>query len=76
MDDEILRQIMTKLTVSVPVAGQALGELCEASSYAEAARTGEIGGCRVIEVAGKKRVPTAPIRRVLGLRDADGGEAA
>jgi hypothetical protein len=34
MDKKILRQIMTKLTVSVPVAGQALGELSENTSYA------------------------------------------
>ncbi|HEX9070986.1 MAG TPA: hypothetical protein VF852_03440 [Pseudolabrys sp.] len=72
MDKKILRQIMTQLTVSVPVAGKALGNLCENSSYA-AARSGQIGSCPVVDVGGKKRVPTAPIRRVLGLKD---GKAA
>ena len=67
-DKKIIRQIMTKLTVSVPVAGKALGELSENTSYA-AGRTGQIGGCPVIDVAGKRRVPTAAIQRVLGLED-------
>jgi hypothetical protein len=44
MDEKILRQIMTQLTVSVPVAGKALGELCKNTSYAVAAKTGKIGG--------------------------------
>jgi hypothetical protein len=73
MDKQILRQIMTELTVSIPVAGKALGDLCENAAYAEAKRTGQIGGCPVIEVAGKRRVPTAPIRAVLGLKS---GKAA
>jgi hypothetical protein len=73
VDRKILRQIMTQLTVSVPVAGRALGDLCENAAYGEAKRTGQIGGCPVIDVAGKRRVPTAPIRRVLRLK---GGEAA
>jgi hypothetical protein len=68
MDKKLLRQIIGELTVSVPVAGRALGDLCEKTSYAEAKKTGQIGGCPVIDVAGKKRVPTAPIRHRLGLR--------
>jgi hypothetical protein len=72
MDKKIIRQVMTKLTVSLPVAGKALGELSENTSYA-AGKTGQIGGCPVIDVAGKRRVPTAAIRRVLGLED---GKAA
>jgi hypothetical protein len=73
MDEEILRQIMTQLTVSVPVGGKALGDLCENASYGEAKKTGQIAGCPVIDVGGKRRMPTAPIRRVLGLK---GGKAA
>jgi hypothetical protein len=53
--------------------GKALGDLCENAAYAEAKRTGQIGGCPVIDVAGKRRVPTAPIRAVLGLKS---GKAA
>lgn len=74
MDRKILRAILTELTVSVPVAGKALGDLCENTSYTEARRTGQIGGCRVLDVAGKRRVTTASIRRRLGLTK--GGEAA
>jgi hypothetical protein len=70
LDQKILRAIMTQRTVSVPEAGAALGDLCENTSYAEAKRTGQIAGCPVIEVAGKKRVPTGPIRRVLRLEKA------
>jgi hypothetical protein len=68
MDEKILRQIMTQLTVSVPVAGKALGELCKNTSYAVAAKTGKIGGCPVMTVAGKRRVATTHIRRQLGPR--------
>lgn len=67
MERKILRQIMTELTVSVPVAGRALGDLCENAAYDEARRTGQIGGCEVINVGGKRRVTTASIRRRLGL---------
>ena len=51
MDRRILRAIVGRLTVSIPVAGRALGDLCENTAYAEAKRTGQIGGCPVIDVA-------------------------
>lgn len=70
MDQKILHLLKTQLTVSVPEAGRALGNLCENTAYAVAAATGEIAGCPVIEAGGKKRVPTAPIRRKLGIDDA------
>jgi hypothetical protein len=73
MDKKILRQIMTQLTVSVPVGGKALGNLCENAAYKAAKDAGEIAGCPVIVAGGKKRMPTAPIRRALGL---DEGKAA
>jgi hypothetical protein len=73
VDRKILRQIMTELTVSVPVAGRALGDLCENAAYAAAKKKGEIGGCKVIDVGGKRRVTTASIRRRLGL---EGGKVA
>jgi hypothetical protein len=73
MNRKILKAIMTQLTVSVPEAGEALGDLCENTAYSEARKTGQIGGCPVIDVAGKRRVPTAPIRRKFGL---GGGKVA
>src|SRR5215831_440727 len=76
MNKTIRQLIMTELTVSVPVAGTALGDLCECTSYATAAKTGKIGNCKVLEVAGKKRVATADIRRELGLDRVGSNEAA
>ena len=76
MNKRIRQLIMTELTVSVPVAGAALGNLCECTSYATAAKTGKIGNCKVLEVAGKKRVATADIRRELGLDRVGSNEAA
>jgi hypothetical protein len=68
MDAEnVLHLLRTRLTVSVPVGGFALGELCEATAYATAQKNKEIAGCPVITVAGKLRMPTAPIRAVLGV---------
>jgi hypothetical protein len=68
-DEQIRRELATKLTVSVPVAGKALCDLGRNASY-EAAKTGAIGGVGVIEVGRKKAVPTAPIRKALGLEAA------
>jgi hypothetical protein len=69
MEDDIRREIMTKLTVSVPVAGKALG-LGRNAAY-DAARRGDIP---TIDLRGKKKpVPTAPLRRMLGI---ESGEAA
>ena len=69
MNRKILKAVMTELTVSIPVAGKALGNLCENAAYTEARKTGQIGGCPVIDVGGKRRVPTAPIRKMLGIKD-------
>lgn len=68
-DEQVLREIMTKLTVSVPVAGKAICNLSRNPSY-EAAKSGMIGSVPVIEVRGRKAVPTAPIRKLLGLEQA------
>jgi hypothetical protein len=62
MDDEIRRQIMTRLTVPIPVAGAALG-LSRNASY-DAAKRGDIP---TIPMGRKRPVPTAPLRRMLGL---------
>jgi hypothetical protein len=67
-DADLLEQLRTKLTVSVPVAGRAFG-LSRSPAY-EAARKGYIGGVEVIEIGRRKVVPTAPIRRKLGLEAA------
>jgi hypothetical protein len=64
MDDrEIRRQIMTRLTVPLwPTAGRALG-LGRNLTF-EGARTGEI---ETITVGRRRPVPTAWLRRKLGL---------
>ncbi|KAA2241162.1 DNA-binding protein [Salinarimonas soli] len=70
MDDEITRDLHTKLSVPLwPTAARALG-LGRNAAYAAFAR-GEIPGRRY----GARRitVPTAPLRKMLGI---DGQEAA
>jgi hypothetical protein len=62
----LLEKLKTELTVSVPEGGQALGDLSRNAAY-DAAKQGNIAGCPVLEVSGKLRMPTAPIRRALGL---------
>ena len=61
---EILAELRSKPTVSVPTAGKALGDLNKNSSY-EAAKTGNIGGVPVMEVGGKKRVASIHVLRAL-----------
>jgi len=65
MDDDVRREIIEKLTVSVIVAGRAFG-LGRNSSY-EACRTGRIPSVRI---GGKIVVPTAPLRKMLGIEAA------
>ncbi len=67
MDNE-LRQALAGLTVSVEVAGRALG-LSRNSAYS-AVKSGQIPSIRI---GGSIRVPTAPLGRMLGL---DAREAA
>jgi hypothetical protein len=63
---EIEHLLRTKLTVSVMVAGAALG-LAKNASY-EAAGRGEI---QTIRLGGKSVCPTAPLRKRLGISDQD-----
>jgi len=64
-DKEIRREIMTKLTVPLwPTAGRALG-LGRNLTF-EGARTGEI---ETIAVGRRRPVPTAWLRRKLGLAE-------
>lgn len=66
MDEEIRLAIMTKLTVPLwPTAGKALG-LSRSATY-EAAARGQIPTC---DVGRRKPVPTAPLRRMLGIESA------
>ncbi len=67
-DEEIRKAIMTKLTVPVPVAAQALN-LSKNGGY-DAVKRGDIPSLRL----GPRRieVPTAPLRKMLGIS----GEAA
>ncbi len=64
MDEEI-RKALTGLTVPVTVAGRALG-LGRNAAYAAAKR----GDLPTIKIGGAIRVPTAPLRRMLGLDQA------
>lgn len=66
--DEELRKALAGLTVPVEVAGRALG-LSRNSAYA-AVKAGQIPS---LKIGGAIRVPTAPLRRMLGL---DAQEAA
>jgi hypothetical protein len=65
-DKDILRTLRTQLTVDVPTAGKALGDLSRNPSY-DAARAGTLG-VEVLKVGGKLRVPSAAILRKLGLQ--------
>jgi hypothetical protein len=62
---EILNELKSKPTVSVPTAGRALADLSKNGSY-EAARRGALG-VPVLEVGGKKRVASIAVLRALGL---------
>jgi hypothetical protein len=62
---DILAELRSKPTVSVPIAGKALGDLSRNASY-EAAKRKALG-VPVLEVAGKKRVPSIAVLRQLGL---------
>jgi hypothetical protein len=64
---DILAELRSKPTVSVPTAGKALGDLNRNSAY-DAANKGRLG-VPVIEVGGKKRVPSIAVLRKLGLAD-------
>jgi hypothetical protein len=61
-DDALRKALFNNLTVPVEMAGRALG-LGRNSAYI-AVRSGEIPS---IKIGGKISVPTAPIRRMLGL---------
>jgi hypothetical protein len=69
---KILAELKRKPTVSVPTAGAALGDLSRNGAY-EAARNNTLG-VPVMQVGGKKRVPSIAVLRKLGL--AEDGEAA
>lgn len=61
MDDR-LKQALKGLTISVETAGQALG-IGRNAAYAAAKR----GDIPTLRIGRNIRVPTAPIRRMLGL---------
>jgi hypothetical protein len=63
--EQLLHKLLTQPTVSVPEAGLALAELKRNASYGAAAN-GTLG-VPVLEVAGKKRVPSVAVLRKLGL---------
>jgi hypothetical protein len=62
---EILTELRSRPTVSVPVAGKALADLSENASYRAAAR--DALGVPIMTVGGKKRVASVAVLRALGL---------
>ena len=68
MDDEIRKALEEKLSIPVPLAGRAFG-LGRNGAY-EAVKRGDIPS---LKIGGRLVVPTAPLRRLLGM---DGTEAA
>jgi hypothetical protein len=64
---EILAELRSKPSVSVPKAGKALGDLSRNASY-DAATKGKLG-VPVFDVGGKKCVPSIAVLRKLGLAD-------
>jgi hypothetical protein len=66
---DLIAELRSSPTVSVPTAGRALGDLSRNASY-EAAKKGTLG-VPVFEAGGKKRVPSIAVLRQLGLVDDD-----
>jgi hypothetical protein len=66
---EILAELRSKPSVSVPTAGKALGDLSKNASY-EAAKKGTLG-VPVFAAGGKLRVPSIAVLRRLGLAGDD-----
>jgi hypothetical protein len=64
---DIIRELRSKPTCSVPLAGRALGDLSRNPSYL-AAQAGTLG-VTILEIGGKKRVPSIEVLRLLGLDD-------
>jgi hypothetical protein len=63
----VLKELTSKVSVSVPTAGFALGELGRGASYA-AAKEGTLG-VPVYEVGGQLRVPSLAVLQKLGLAE-------
>ncbi len=66
---QILAELKSQPTVSVPTAGKALGNLAPNASY-RAALGGSLG-VEVLEVGGRKRVRSIDVLRRLGLTEAE-----
>jgi hypothetical protein len=62
MDEDVRKALMEKLTVSVEIAGRAFS-LSRNAAY-DACRSGQIPSLRI---GGKITVPTAPLRKMLGI---------
>jgi len=64
--EDVLAELRSKPTCSIPLAGQALGDLSPNASYV-AATAGRLG-VPIMEVGGKKkRIPSIAVLRKLGL---------
>jgi hypothetical protein len=64
MDEDVRKALTEKLTVSVETAGKAFS-LSRNAAY-DACKSGQIPSLRI---GGKITVPTAPLRKMLGIDD-------
>jgi hypothetical protein len=69
---EILAELKSQPTVSVPTAGKALADLSANAAYRAAQRNAL--GVQILNIGGKKRVASVAVLRKLGL--IDDGKAA
>jgi len=68
--EQVISDLRSKPTCSIPQAGLVLGELSKSASY-EAAAAGLLG-VPIMEIGGKKkRVPSIAVLKKLGLADTD-----
>ena len=70
----VIEKALQELTTTVEIGGAALG-FGRNKAY-ELAKSGSIAGCPVIAEGKSKRMPTAPIRKRLGLEASDAGRVA
>jgi len=72
--EDVIAELRSKPTCSIPLTGLALGELSPNASY-EAAAAGMLG-VPIMEIGGKKkRIPSIAVLRKLGLAEDPSGQS-
>lgn len=72
--EDVIAELRSKPTCSIPLAGLVLGELSPNASY-EAAAAGMLG-VPIMEIGGKKkRIPSIAVLRKLGLAEDPSGQS-